>query len=169
MHFRCSNFTNIFVPLKSWLISTRSKIPTVYNGKINKYKNKHNYIYSNFTVTCFERKGSLSGCKLIKQLKCYAIVLLNWVPNFYHYVYFSFLPVFVLFGKLLMLDSTLRHLLTYSMVQSPSWEAKWFAASQGIPLLSRNSKVHYGTHKRPSHVSILGQPNPVHIPKSPHF
>jgi len=35
------------------------------------------------------------------------------------------------------------------MVQSPSWEAKWFAASQEIPRISRNPKVHYRTHKRP--------------------
>ena len=58
------------------------------------------------------------------------------------------------------------HLLTYSMVQSPSWEANWFAASQEIPRISQNPKVHYGTHKRPPPVSILGQPNPVHIPTS---
>ena len=58
------------------------------------------------------------------------------------------------------------YLLTYSMVQSPSWEANWFAASQEIPLISRNPKVHYRTHKRPPTVSILGQPNPVHIPTS---
>ena len=49
------------------------------------------------------------------------------------------------------------------MVQSPSWEANWFAASQEIPRISRNPKVHYRTHKRPPPVSILGQPNPVHI------
>ena len=55
-------------------------------------------------------------------------------------------------------------LLTYSMVQSPSWEAKWFAVSQEIPRISRNPKVHYRTHKPPPPVSILGQPNPVHIP-----
>ena len=52
------------------------------------------------------------------------------------------------------------------MVQSPSWEANWFAASQEIPRISQNPKVHYRTHKRPPHVSILGQPNPVHIPTS---
>jgi len=38
-------------------------------------------------------------------------------------------------------------LLTYSMVQSPSWEANWSAASQEIPRISRNPKVHYRTHK----------------------
>ena len=41
------------------------------------------------------------------------------------------------------------YLLTYSMVQSPSWEANWFAASQEIPRISRNPRVHYRTHKRP--------------------
>ena len=58
------------------------------------------------------------------------------------------------------------YLLTYSMVQSPSFEANWFAASQEIPFISRNLKVHYRTHKRPPPVSILGQLNPVHIPTS---
>ena len=52
------------------------------------------------------------------------------------------------------------------MLQSPSWAANWFAAGQEIPRISRNPKVHYRTHKRPPPVSILGQPNPVHIPTS---
>jgi hypothetical protein len=66
-----------------------------------------------------------------------------------------------------LLDTPLlTYLLTYSMVQSPSWEAKWFAASQEIPRISRNPKVQYRTQKRPPTVHILGQPNPVHIPTS---
>ena len=52
------------------------------------------------------------------------------------------------------------------MVQSPSSGAKWFAASQEIPRILWNPKVHYRTHKRPPPVSIMGQPNPVHIPTS---
>ena len=52
------------------------------------------------------------------------------------------------------------------MAQSPSWAADWFAASQEIPRISRNPKVHYRTHMRPPPVSILGQPNLVHIPTS---
>ena len=52
------------------------------------------------------------------------------------------------------------------MVQSPSWEANWFAASQEISRISRNPKVHYRTHKRPPPVPSLGQPNRVHIPTS---
>ena len=57
-------------------------------------------------------------------------------------------------------------LLTYSMVQSPSWAADWLATSQEIPRISRNPKVHYRTHKRTPTVSILGQPNPVYMPTS---
>ena len=49
-------------------------------------------------------------------------------------------------------------------MQSPSWEANRFAASQEIPRISWNPKVHYHTHKRLPPVPILGQPNPVHIP-----
>ena len=52
------------------------------------------------------------------------------------------------------------------MVQSPFWKGNWFAASQEIPRISRNPKVHYRTHKRQPPVSILDQPNPVHIPTS---
>jgi len=48
---------------------------------------------------------------------------------------------------------------TYSMVQSPSWEANWFAASQEIPRISQNPKVHYRNHKRPPPVS---SPGPAH-------
>ena len=46
--------------------------------------------------------------------------------------------------------------LTYSMVQSPSWEANWFAASQEIPRILWNPKVHYCIHKLPPPVPILG-------------
>ena len=48
-------------------------------------------------------------------------------------------------------------------MQSPSWEANWFAASQEIPRILWNPKVHYRTQKLPLPVLILGQPNPVHI------
>ena len=63
-------------------------------------------------------------------------------------VYFRGFPLF---------PEKLSHLLTYSMVQSPSWPATCFAASQEIPRISRNPKVHYRTHKRTPPVSILGQ------------
>ena len=53
------------------------------------------------------------------------------------------------------------YLLTYSIVQRPYWAANWFAASQEIPRISRNPKVHYRTHKFPPPVSILGQPSSI--------
>jgi hypothetical protein len=59
-------------------------------------------------------------------------------------------------------------LLTYSMQQSPSWEANRFSASQEIPSILWNPKVHYHSHKCPSPVPILSQLNTVHTP-TPYF
>ena len=60
------------------------------------------------------------------------------------------------------------YLLTYSIQQSPSWEANRFAASQEIPHILWNPKVHYRLHKCSPTVPILSQLDPVHTPTS-HF
>ena len=47
------------------------------------------------------------------------------------------------------------YLLTYSMEQSPSWEANWSAGSQEVPRILWNPKTHHRTHKRTPPVPIL--------------
>ena len=59
------------------------------------------------------------------------------------------------------------YLLAYSMAQCPSWEANRFSASQEIPCILWNSKVHYRIYKCPLLVPILSQINPVHSPNPP--
>jgi hypothetical protein len=56
------------------------------------------------------------------------------------------------------------YLLTYSMEQSPSWDAKTSWATQGIPRILWNPKVHNRIDKSSPPVPILSQIDPVHDP-----
>ena len=56
----------------------------------------------------------------------------------------------------------LIHSLTHSMQQSPSWDANRFSASQEIPRILWNPKVHYRIHKCPPPVPNLSHIDQVH-------
>jgi hypothetical protein len=60
------------------------------------------------------------------------------------------------------------YILTYSIEQSPSWEANWFSVSQGVPHILWNPKAHYQIRKCLSLVPTLSQLDPVHTTTS-HF
>ena len=52
--------------------------------------------------------------------------------------------------------------LAYSMEQSPSTEADRFSASQEIPCILWNPKIHYRIHKYSPPVPILSHIDPIH-------
>jgi hypothetical protein len=56
------------------------------------------------------------------------------------------------------------YLLTYTMEQSPSWEAKTPWATQEIPRILWNPNVHHRIHNIPPPVPILSQIDLVHAP-----
>ena len=77
-------------------------------------------------------------------------------------------PVTLLMSCSLPVKDGIILLLTYSVEQSPFWEANRFSAYQEIPHILWNPKVHYRIHKCPPPVPVLSQLDPVRTPTS-HF
>ena len=60
-----------------------------------------------------------------------------------------------------LLSIWLTNLPTNSILQKPFWESNSFSASQEIPGILYNPKVHYRIHNSPPPVPVFSQIKPV--------
>ena len=91
------------------------------------------------------------------QCACKVLYCHLW-PVMLYYIFSLYLRNGTIFGKMLII---------YSVERSLSWEANRFRATQEIPNILWNPKVHYRSHKCTPPVPILSQLDPVHTPPHP--
>jgi len=119
--------------------------------------------HSSSSYERFFNYESISKCSY--SAECHHVQLPYWYVNVVEWMLSVPLKgafIYVWYSK--QFRNVFIYLLTYSMEQSPSWEGNWFAASQEIPHILWNPKVHYHIHKCPPPVPILSQLDPVHVP-----
>jgi len=99
---------------------------------------------------------------------CCQLYQLQWYNHYTVFIITWRMPMFNIYTTLYQVTAHIiinnNLLLTYSMQQSPSWEANRFSASQEIRRILWNPKVHYRSHKSPPPVPILSQLEAVHTP-----
>ena len=147
-------------------------LPTIYADSlvtpiISNYGAPHNYILSGALLFCLRYSPLFSNPPSPKQwfrkcesgyVNCAALIMYTSADN-------KWQTLCCLVSNVNR-DILLTYLLTYSMQQSPSWEANWFSGSQEIPRILWNPKVHYRIHMFPPSVPVLSHLHPDHAPTS---
>ena len=90
------------------------------------------------------------------EISWYTLYCQLW-PDWPYHIIPHYLISSTILGKSSLLNARRRVLLE---------KLTGFQLLNKFPRISRNPKFHYRTEKRPPPVSILGQPNPVHISTS---
>jgi hypothetical protein len=88
--------------------------------------------------------------------------MLNLLP-FYISTFRSIYIIIIIIVVVVVVVVVVAYSITYFMKHRPSSEPNRSSASQEIPSILYNPKVHYRIHNPPP-VRILSQINPVHVP-----